>query len=111
VREMIHFPAHPATAASPWRRSAELVRNELGSIFEIVCSGSKIFRMNAIFFSLWLMFPLFLFLTSDWIGLLVVFQAIAAALRLRIAPAATALAVCSSTRVSANSFKGEYRVL
>lgn len=108
MREMIHFHAHTATAASCRRRNSELVRDRLAPMLEVVCSGSRIFRTNAILFSLWLMFPLFLILTSDWIGLLVVFQAITAALRLRIAPA---LAVCPSTRVSANRVKGEYRVL
>lgn len=62
-------------------------------------------------FSLWLVFPLFLMLTSDWIGLLVAFQAITSAVRLQNAPAAKTLAACSSANVSANNVKGECRVL
>jgi hypothetical protein len=80
-------------------------------MIEVVNSGSKIFRMNPALLSLWLLFPLFLTLTSDWIGLLVVFQAMSAAVRLRNAPAAKTLAACSSTVVPAKRVKGEYRVL
>lgn len=111
VAATIKLPAHPATGASPWRRGPVLVWDGLRPVFEVVCSGSKVFRMNAALFSLWLLFPLFLVLTSDWIGLLVVFQAMTAAARLRNVPAAKALAACSSTRTSANRVKGEYRVL
>lgn len=111
VAAMIHFPAHPATVASLWRGGSELLRNRLRPLFEVIDSGSRIFRMNTALFSLWLLFPLFLILTSDWIGLLVVFQAMTAAVRLRSAPAAKALAVSPCTSVSANRVEGEYRVL
>ncbi|HEV2136214.1 MAG TPA: hypothetical protein VGR47_18390 [Terracidiphilus sp.] len=111
MTQMIHFPAETATGASLWRRSPELLRNRLRPMVEVVVSGSRVFRMNALVFSLWLLFPLFLMLASDWIGLLVIFQAMTAALRLQNAPAATAVRVRSSTRVPANRVRGEYRVL
>lgn len=111
VTQLIHFPAETATLASLWRRSPELLRNRLRPVIEVVVSGSRIFRMNVVVFSLWLLFPLFLMLASDWIGLLVIFQAMTAALRLQNAPEARAVAVCPSRRVSAKRVKGEYRVL
>jgi hypothetical protein len=111
VTQMIQFPAETATVASLWRRSPELVRNRLGPMIEVVVSGSRVFRMNAAVFSLWLLFPLFLMLASDWIGLLVIFQAMTAALRLQSAPVAKADVVPSSRRASANRVKGEYRAL
>lgn len=109
--EMIHFSAHAATVISLWRRGPELLRNRLRPMMEVICSGSKTFAMNPALFSLWLLFPLFLVLTSDWIGLLVIFQAVTAAVRLRNTPAVKSPATCSSTCVSANGIKGEYRVL
>ncbi len=106
---MTNLPSTPANAVSPWRRDPELVQNGSGPLFAVLCSRSKIFRMNIALFSLWLMFPLFLVLTSDWIGLLVTFQAMTMALRLRKAPAAKAFVAPSSA--SRGRVKGDHRVL
>lgn len=111
MAEMIDFPAPSATVVAPWRRGAELLRSRLQRLYEIVDSGSKVFRMNPVIFSLWFLFPLFLVVTSDWIGLLVVFQAAAAALRLQKAPVAKKLTHFSPSSAPANRIRGEYRVL
>jgi hypothetical protein len=111
VAKMTSFPAPPATVSSPWRHSRELVRNRLRPMIAVVSSGSKLLRKNSALFYLWLLFPLFLVLTSDWIGLLIVFQAMTAAVRLRNAPAAQTIAACSSPSVSARRVKGGYRAL
>jgi hypothetical protein len=111
VAETINFLTLPATPASPRPRSPELVRNGLRPWFEVVSWGSKVFRMIPVLFSIWLLFPLFLMLTSDWIGLLIVFQAMTSAVCLQKTPAAKPLTACSSANVSANNVKGECRVL
>lgn len=111
MAETVHFPARPATVVRPWHRGSELFRNRLARILEVISTGSKVFRMNPILFFLWILFPLFLVLTSDWIGLLVVFQAITAAVRLRHAPVARKLSYCSSSSAPASRIKGEIRVL
>jgi hypothetical protein len=87
VKETVNFSARLDKSASPWHR---------GPMLEMVSSGSRIFRMNSALFSLWFLFPLLLIVTSDWIGLLVVFQALTAAVRLRALPAAKTLAAFSS---------------
>ena len=106
MTETINFSAHLAKVASLWRRSPELVRNGLRAMMKAVRSGSKLIRMNAALFSLWLLFPLFLLLTRDWIGLLVVFQAMTAAGRLRSTPAAKRLAAFSSMNAGPDRCKG-----
>lgn len=111
MKEMIHFSAHQAKAASTLSRILELVRNKTTRAINVVCSDSKHLRTNAVLLSLWLIFPLFLFLTSDWIGLLVIFQAMTAAVRMRNSAAAETLAACSSSGVSLNRGKGDYRAL
>jgi hypothetical protein len=111
VKEMVNFSAHQVKAASPWRRSLELVRNKITRIVEVVYFGAKLSRTNSVLLPLWLLFPLFLFLTSDWIGLLVVFQAVTVAVRMRNTAAAKTLAVCAATSISSNRGNGEYRAL
>jgi hypothetical protein len=111
VAEMINFLTLPATPASPRPRSPELVRKGLRPLFEIASLGSKVFRMIPVLFSIWLLFPLFLMLTSDWIGLLIVFQAMTSAVCLQKTPAAKPVAACSSTSAPPNNVKGECRVL
>jgi hypothetical protein len=71
-----------------------------------VRSGSRLIRMNSALFSLWALFPLLLLVTSDWIGLLVVFQAMTAAARLRSAPAAKSLAAFSSMTAAPDRCEG-----
>ncbi len=87
MKENVNFSARPAKAALLWRR---------GPMLEMVSSGSRTLRMNSTLFSLWFLFPLLLIVTSDWIGLLVIFQALTAAVRLRTLPAAKTLAAFSS---------------
>jgi hypothetical protein len=111
VAELITFPAHSANPASLRERLLELARKRLQPIAEVIGSGSKVFHTNPILFSLWLLLPLSFALSSDWIGLLVVFQAMTAAVRLHNAPAANALASCSSTTRPAHTVEGECRVL
>jgi hypothetical protein len=111
MTEMINFSTNAATPASFWGRGLEPVRNRLKPLIEVVCAGSKVLRINPVLCFLWLLFPLSLILISDWIGLLVVFQAATVAVRLRNTPAAKTLAPCSPTSASANPLQGEYRVL
>lgn len=111
MAEMVHFPAHLAAPAWFRDRLLEPAWNRLQPLVEVVRSGAKVFRMNPLLFSLWFLLPLLLVLTSDWIGVLVAFQAMTAALRLRNGPAAKALATCSSASVPANTVKGECRAL
>jgi hypothetical protein len=111
VAELITFPAHSAAPASLWERLLEPARKRLQPMAEVIGSGSKVFHINPVLFFLWLLLPLSLALSSDWIGLLVVFQAMTAALRLRPAPAASALASCSSTNRPAHTVEGECRAL
>lgn len=107
MTETIHLTACLAKVASLWRRSAEPVRSRLRPMIEVVCAGSKVCRMNPVIFSLWLLFPFFLVLTSDWIGLLVVFQATTAAVRLRNTAAVKTLAAYANMSTAANHCKGE----
>ena len=107
MAEMTHFLARLAKVASLWRRSAKFVPNRLRSMSEVIGSGSKVFRMNPVVFCLWLLYPFFLILTSDWIGLLVVFQAMTAAVRLRNTAAAKTLAAFSSMSTASDNCKGE----
>lgn len=111
MAETINTLASRATPDSPRRRSFEPVRKRLKPLLEVVNSGSKVLRINPVVFSLWLLLPLFLTLTSDWIGLLVVFQAMTAAVRLRKASPARTLAACSPASVSTSRVKGECRGL
>jgi hypothetical protein len=111
VKEMIKFSAHQVKVASRWRRSLKLVRNMMARIVEVVYYGAKLSRTNTILLPLWLLFPLFLILTSDWIGLLVIFQAVTVAVRMQNTAAEKTLAACSATSVSSNRGEGEYRVL
>lgn len=69
-----------------WRRSLRHAPKRLRPLLAVVSSGSKILETNRISCFLWLLLPLFLILSSDWIGILVVFQAMTTALRLRNAP-------------------------
>lgn len=69
------------------------------SLSGVMRSGLKTLRVYAVFGLLVLLLPLFLALTRDWICVLVVFQAFAAAVRLQNAPAARDLTSCSSTSV------------
>lgn len=107
MTEKVHFSACQAKVASLWRRSAKLVPNRLRPMIEVISSGSKVFRMNPVVFLPWLLFPFFLILTSDWIGLLVVFQAMTAAVRLRNRAAAKTLAAFSSMSAAPDNCKGE----
>jgi len=107
VTEMTRFSACLAKVASLSRRSAKFVPNRLRPTIVVICSGSKVFRMNPVVFSLWLLFPFSLILTSDWIGLLVVFQAMTAAVRLRKTAAAETLAAFSSMSAAPGNCKGE----
>jgi len=93
-----------------WRRSIKHARNRLEPSREVIASGFKILGPNGVLCAFWLLFPLFLILSSDWIGVLVVFQAMTAALHLRNAPAAKILSVSSSNSVPSGAIKGEYRV-
>jgi hypothetical protein len=111
VKEMIDFSAHQVKVPSHWRRNLEFVRNRITRIVEVVYYGAKLSRTNTVLLPLWLLFPLFLFLTSDWIGLLVVFQALTAAVRMRNIAAVKTLATCSATSVSSNKGEGEHRAL
>lgn len=111
VKEMIDLSAHQVKVASRWRRSLEFVRNMITRIVEVVYYGAKLSRTNTILLPLWLLFPLFLFLTSDWIGLLVVFQAVTVAVRIRNTAVAKTLAACSATSVSSTGGKGEHHAL
>ncbi len=81
------------------------------SFHRIVRSGLNALRTYAIFCLLVLLLPLFLALTRDWICVLVVFQAFAAALRLQNAPTSRALSSCSLTSLPASAVKGEHRAL
>lgn len=81
-----------AMAALLSRCTLQQVSNGLRPLNNLIHSGIKKVRKNSAFFSLWILFPFSLVMTSDWIGLLVVFQALAAAVRLRNLPAARALA-------------------
>lgn len=111
MAETINFSTHAATPASIWGRGLEPVRKRLKPLFEVVCEGSKVLRINPALCFLWLLFPLSLILISDWIGLLVLFQAATVAVRLRNAPAAKTLATCSPASAPANPIRGEYRAL
>ena len=111
MAETIDFRSRSASTDDTRLRGAELVRVSLARLIEIVGSGSRVFRMNPLLFFLWVLFPLFLVLTSDWIGLLVIFQAITAAVRLQNAPTAKKLAYWSPSSAPASRLKGEYRVL
>ena len=110
MTETIHLSAHLAKVASLWRRNRGLAPNRLRPMTEAVRSGSRVFRMNPAVFSLWLLFPMLLTLTSDWIGLLVVFQAMTAAVRLQNSPAAKTLAAVSSMSAAPNRYEGQYHV-
>jgi hypothetical protein len=89
----------------------ESVRQKLKPLVEVVNSGSKVLQVNPVILFLSLLFPFFLALTSDWIGLLVVFQAATAAICLRNAPATKALVADSAMKFSTNLVKGEPRAL
>jgi hypothetical protein len=108
---MIRVPTHLVTLGSSRRHNSAPLRNSLKPLFQTACSGTKILHMSSVALFLWLLFPLFLMLTSDWIGLLVVFQAMTVAVRLRDESAEKAITASSSTSISVNKFKGEYRVL
>ena len=102
MAEKINFLTHPAAPATLWGRSFEPVRKRFKPMLEVVRSGSKTLRINPVLCFLWFLFPLSLILISDWIGLLVVFQAATVALRLRNAPAAKTLAASASKSASIN---------
>lgn len=65
--------------------------------------------MNSALLFMWFLFPLLLIVTSDWIGLFVIFQALTAAVRLRALPAARTLAAFSSVDVVSVGCEGECR--
>ncbi len=106
MTDMIRIPEHKARVAALWRRSPEPVRSTLRPMIRVVRSGSRLVRMNSALFSLWVLFPLLLLFTSDWIGLLVVFQAMTAAVRLRSTPAAKSLAAFSSMTAAPDRCEG-----
>jgi hypothetical protein len=81
------------------------------SFGRVVRSGLKVLHTYAVFCLLVLLLPLFLALTRDWICVLVVFQAFAAAVRLQNSPAPSALSSCSLTSLQASAVKGENRAL
>lgn len=105
--EMIEFYARLVKVASHWRRSLGCGWQRLKPTIKAVCSRSRLLRVNVIALSLWLLFPLLLRMTSDWIGLLAAFQVMTAAVRLRNAPAAKALAAFSTLSEAPNSCAGE----
>ena len=110
MTKVVHFSASLAKVASLWRHSAKLVPNRLKPMIEVISFGSKVFRMNPVVFLVWLVFPFFLVLTSDWIGLLVVFQAMTAAVRLRNRAATKTLAgfsSMSSASAASDNCKGD----
>ncbi len=108
VKEEVNFSARLANAASFWHRSPVLDPNRRKPMLEVFSSGSKAFRVNSALFAMWFLFPLFLILSSDWIGLLVIFQALTAAVRLRTMPAAKTLAAFSSMDAASASCEREY---
>ena len=110
MKEMSYFSAHEVKVASHWRRGHKFVRNRIRRIVEVIYYGAKLSRTNTVLLPLWLLFPLFLFLTSDWIGLLVVFQAMTMAVRMRNRADGTTLVACSAASMSSNR-AGDYRVL
>lgn len=107
MAEMAHLSACLAKVDALWRRSARLVPKRLRPMIEVISSGSKVFGMKPVVFCLWLLFPFFLVLTSDWIGLLVAFQAMTAAVRLRNTAAMKTLTGFSSMSTAPDSCKGE----
>jgi hypothetical protein len=109
VKEKINFSKRIAQAVSISHRNPVLDSNWFKPMLEMVSSGSRIFRMNSALFSMWFLFPLLLIVTSDWIGLLVIFQALTAAVRLRALPAARTLAAFSAVDMVSGSCKGECR--
>jgi hypothetical protein len=111
VKEIIDSSAHQVKVASLWHRSLKLVRNRITRIVEVVYYGAKLSRTNAVLLPLWLLFPVFLILTSDWIGLLVIFQAVTVAVRMGNTAAAKTLAACSAADASSARGNGEYRAL
>lgn len=111
VKEMGYLSAQQVKVVSRWCRGLKFIRNGITRIVEVIYYGAKLSRTTTILLPLWLLFPLFLFLTSDWIGLLVVFQAMTMAVRMRNTAAAKTLAGCAAGRMSSSRGKGEYRVL
>lgn len=108
VKEMSYFFAREVKMASRRRRGHKFVRNRIRRIVELVYYGAKLSRTNSVLLSLWLLFPLLLFLTSDWIGLLVVFQAMTMAVRMRNRADGKTLVACS---VSSMSSKGQVTIV
>ena len=109
VKEKINFFSRIAQAVSIWHGNPVLDSNWAKPMFEKVSSGSRIFRTNSALFFMWFLFPLLLIVTSDWIGLLVIFQALTAAVRLRALPAARTLAAFSSVDMAAGGYERECR--
>lgn len=109
MKEKINSSKRIAQAVPIWHRGPVLVSAGLKPLFEMVFSGAKALRMNTALFSMWLLFPLLLIVTSDWIGLFVIFQALTAAVRLRALPAARTLAAFSSIDLVSGGCEGECR--
>lgn len=105
MKEKVNFSVSLAKAVSFRHRSP--VSNWFNPVLEVVSYGSKVFRVHAALFALWFLFPLFLVVTSDWIGLLVVFQALTAAVRLRTIPAAKTLAAFTTFDAASGHCEGE----
>jgi hypothetical protein len=109
VEENVNFSGRLAEEACIGRRRRVLVSDRLKPMLGVFSSGSRVFRANSALLSLWLVFPLMLILTSDWIGLLVIFQALTAAVRLRALPAARAMAAFSPVEARSGRYEGECR--
>lgn len=107
MKENINFSMRLAKQALLWHRGPVHVSNGLRPVLEMVSSGARIFRVNSALFSMWFLFPLLLIVTSDWIGLLVIFQALTAAVRLRTSPAARSLAAFSAGDAAHGRYDGE----
>ena len=100
-----------AIPLSWWRRSLKHARKRLKPLQVVVSTASETLGMSRISFFLWLLLPLCLTLSSDWIGVLVVFQSMTAALRLRNTSAVKILSSGSSTSLPCNAAPGGDRVL
>ncbi len=107
MTEKIHFSACLAKLAAICRRSSEPVPIRLKPMLAVAGSGYKVFRINPVLFSLWFLFPVSLLLASDWIGLLVAFQAATAAVRLRDLPPGS-LAAFSSLDAARSQCEGDF---
>lgn len=107
MKEMIYCSARHGKMALAWRRCLKVVRNRITRIVEVVYYGVRLARTNTIFLPLLLLLPLFLILTSDWIGVLVVFQATSAAVRMRSKETAREVAACSLISAQSDRCKGE----